>query len=96
MARGIFFANITKGLVEGNPETLEAWHKVLCLPEDYKLIGAIRNDSFAPMGMHFLLESERIPASSLGLTRIDPVYRREFCEDGTSYAVLVRIDFVGA
>lgn len=93
MARGIFVAQISKGLVEGNPETLEAWHKALCLPEDYKLVGAIHSHSFDFMSMYFLLESEHIPESPLGLARINPIYRREFHEDGSSNAVLVRIEF---
>lgn len=93
MARGILFTRISKELVEGHPETLEAWHKALCLPEDYELVGAIHSPGLDFLKMFFLLESEHIPTSPLGLTKVDLVCHREYRDDGTSHAVLDRIEF---
>lgn len=94
MARGIMFASALDHAFMGNPSTLEEWHKALYLPEEYKVVGFIRNrDGWNCAGMVFLVESESIPESPTGLTEIKPIYSRIFhLETGQSETTFERME----
>ena len=75
MAKGvIFFTGYTaNGL--GNPSTLEDWHKTLCLPDNYTVLGWRR----VPGGFYLLVivESEAIPESATGLAIVTLVHQND-------------------